>query len=167
VRGPNGDVGQAWLGRWFEDLEVGAIYRHEGSKTITSAENRSFTHETLNTNPIHFDESYAAATPFGRPLVNSCYTLSLVTGISVSDVSQNAFANLGWDEVRLPAPVFEGDTISAETEVLELRPSRSRPSVGVVRVRTRGFNHDSVVVIDFLRSILIYRRGFGPRSSAG
>lgn len=150
---------------WFEDLEVGAVYRHAASKTITAEENRRFTHETLNTNQIHFDESYAAGTAFGRPLVNSCYTLSVVTGISVRDISQNAFANLGWDEVRLPNPVFEGDTISAESEVLEARPSRSRPSVGVVRVRTRGYNQDGVVVIEFLRSILVYRRGHGPSTA--
>jgi itaconyl-CoA hydratase len=155
-------AGEAWQGRWFEDFQVGDEYRHALAKTVTSADNRWFTHLTLNTNPIHFDETYAAQTSFGRPLVNSCFTLALITGISVTDVSQNAFANLGWDEVRLPAPVFEGDTLSAESEVIEVRPSRSRPSVGLVRVRTRGRNQDGVVVIEFLRSILVYRSGKGP-----
>lgn len=151
-----------WHGRFFEDFEVGDVYRHPLGRTITSADNRWFTQLTLNTNPVHFDEHYAAQTEFGRPLVNSCYTLALVTGMSVTDISQNAFANLGWDEVRLPAPVFEGDTIYAESEVLELRPSRSRPNVGLVRVRTRGYNAHGTVVIEYLRSMLVFRRGQGP-----
>jgi Acyl dehydratase len=163
-----GDAGRAiegWHGRWFEDFAVGDLYRHALGKTVTSTDNRWFTHLTLNTNPIHFDERYAAQTEFGRPLVNSCFTLALITGISVTDISQNAFANLGWDEVRLPAPVFEGDTLSAESEVVEARRSRSRPKVGLVRVRTRGRNQDGTVVIEFLRSVLVYRRGEGPGSS--
>ena len=153
---------EGWLGRWFEDFAVGDVYRHLLAKTVTETDNRWFTHLTLNTNPVHFDEAYAAQTEFGRVLVNSCYTLALATGISVTDLSQNAFANLGWDEVRLPTPVFEGDTIGAESEVIETRPSRSRPAVGLVRVRTRGFNQDGATVIEFLRSILVYRRGEGP-----
>jgi acyl dehydratase len=151
-----------WSGRCFEDFEVGDVYLHPLGKTITSTDNRWFTHLTLNTNPIHFDEHYAAQTEFGRPLVNSCFTLALVTGMSVPDISQNAFANLGWDEVRLPAPVFEGDTLYAETEVLETRPSKSRPNVGLIRVRTRGSNASGVVVIEFLRSILVFKRGHVP-----
>jgi acyl dehydratase len=153
---------ERWPGRWFEDFAVGDVYDHGLTKIITSADNRWLTDITLNTNRIHFDEAYAARTEFGRPLVNSCYTLSLVTGISVSDISQNAFANLGWDEVRLPAPVFEGDAVSARSEVIEVRASRSRPTVGLVRVRTQGFNQDRTVVIEFLRSVLVYRRGQGP-----
>lgn len=157
-----GRKGRAWRGRCFEDLEVGDVYAHALGSTITSADNRWFTHLTLNTNPIHFDEVYAARTEFGRPIVNSCLTLALVTGLSVADISQNAFANLGWDEVRMPAPVFEGDTLHAESEIIDARPSRSRPDVGVVRVRTRGYNQDGVTVIEFLRSMLIYRRGHLP-----
>jgi itaconyl-CoA hydratase len=149
-------------GRWFEDFAVGQVWRHSLGKTVTSVDNRWLTHLTLNTNPIHFDEQYAARTEFGRPLVNSCFTLALATGMSVDDISRNAFANLGWDEVRLPAPVFEGDTLHAESEILEVRPSRSRPSVGLVRLRTRGYNQDGVTVIEFLRAVLIYRRGHGP-----
>jgi acyl dehydratase len=158
----DGRIVAGWSGRCFEDLAVGDVYVHPLGKTITAADNRWFTHLTLNTNPIHFDEHYAAQTEFGRPLVNSCFTLALVTGMSVPDISQNAFANLGWDEVRLPAPVFEGDTIYAETEVLEARLSESRPNVGLIRVRTRGSNAGGVVVIEFLRSILVYRRGHVP-----
>jgi acyl dehydratase len=154
-----------WNGRFFEDFRVGDRYRHPLGRTITVADNAWLTLLTMNTNPIHVDAHYAAQTEFGRPLVNSCLTLALVTGLSVDDVSRHAFANLGWDEVRLPAPVFEGDTIYAESVVLEARPSASRPAVGLVRVRTRGFNQDGTVVIDFLRSVLVYRRGQGPRGA--
>ena len=118
---------------------------------------------TQNTAPLHFDHFYASQTEFGKPLVNSTFTLSLVTGQSVSDVSQNAMANLGWDEVRLPAPVFEGDTIYSQTEVLEKRESRSRKNVGIVTVRTTGFNQHGTVVIEFKRTVMVYRRGQSPR----
>jgi acyl dehydratase len=151
-----------WTGRIFEDFTVGDVFRHPLGKTITAVDNAWFTHLTLNTNPIHFDSAYAAQTEFGRPLVNSCLTLALVTGMSVADLSQNAFANLGWDRVRLPAPVFEGDTLYAESEVLETRPSQSRSNVGIVRVRTCGFKPNGVVVIEFERTILIYRKGHTP-----
>jgi acyl dehydratase len=117
---------------------------------------------TQNTAPIHFDSHYAAQTEFGRRLVDSTFTLSLVTGQSVTDVSQNVMANLGWDEVRLPAPVFEGDTLYSQSEVLSCRASRSRPEVGIVEVRTTGFNQDGTVVITFRRTLLVYRRGHGP-----
>jgi itaconyl-CoA hydratase len=156
-------VPEGWDGRYFEDFVVGHRFRHPLGRTITAADNVWLTLLTMNTNPIHVDARYAAQTEFGRPLVNSCLTLALVTGLSVDDVSRHAFANLGWDEVRLPAPVFEGDTIYAESVVVEVRPSASRPTVGMVRVRTRGFNQDGTVVIEFLRSILVYRRGQGPQ----
>jgi acyl dehydratase len=151
------------MGRYFEDFVVGAVYEHRLGRTITTADNQWFSLLTMNTNPIHVDHHYAAATEFGRPLVNSCLTLGLVTGISVPDVSEHALANLGWDQVRLPAPVFEGDTIHARSEVLEARPSQSRPNVGIVRVRTTGYNQDGVTVIEFERAALIYRRGHGPQ----
>ncbi len=141
---------------------MGDVYEHALGRTITTADNIWFTLLTQNTAPIHFDHVYASKTEFGKPLVNSCLTLALVTGQSVSDVSQNVMANLGWDEVRLPNPVFEGDTIRSRSEVLELRESRSRPSVGIVTVRTAGFNQDGVEVISFRRTALIYRRGHGP-----
>ena len=113
--------------------------------------------------PVHFDPHCAAQTEFGRPLVDSTFTLALVTGQSVTDVSQNAFANLGWDEVRLPAPVFEGDTIYSRSEVLDKRDSRSRPDVGIVKVKTTGYNQDSTVVITFGRTVMIYRRDHAPK----
>jgi itaconyl-CoA hydratase len=151
-------VKEGWRGRFFEDFEVGDVYEHALGRTITTTDNIWFTLLTQNTAPIHFDHQYAAQTEFGKPLVNSCLTLALVTGQSVSDVSQNVMANLGWDEVRLPHPVFEGDTIHSRSEVLEIRESRSRPNVGIVTVRTTGFNQDGTEVISFLRTALIYRK---------
>ena len=115
-----------------------------------------------NCTPVHFDHNYAAQTEFGRPLVDSTFTLALVTGQSVTDVSQNVFANLGWDEIRLPAPVFEGDTIYSRSEVLEKRESRSRPDVGIVTVKTTGYNQEGKTVITFLRTVMVYRRGHAP-----
>ena len=135
-------VREGWRGRFFEDFEVGDVYEHPLGRTVTTTDNTWFTLLTQNTAPVHFDHYYAAQTEFGRPLVDSTFTLALVTGQSVTDVSQNVFANLGWDEVRLPAPVFEGDTIYSRSEVLEKRDSRSRPNVGIVTVKTTGYNRD-------------------------
>jgi itaconyl-CoA hydratase len=157
-----GRVKAGWRGRYFEDFEVGDVYEHPLGRTITATDNIWTTLLTQNTAPIHFDAHYAAQTEFGRRLVDSTFTLALVTGQSVTDVSQNVMANLGWDEVRLPNPVFEGDTIYSRSEVLECRASRSRPEVGIVTVRTTGFNHEGTVVITFKRSLLVYRRGRGP-----
>ena len=150
-------------GRFFEDFEVGSIYEHPYGRTITDTDNVWFTNLTMNTNSVHFDYAYAAKTEFGKPLVNSAFTLALVTGQSVIDISENAFANLGWDKVTLPAPVFVGDTLYAETEVLEKRESRSRPNLGIFRFKTRGYKQDGTVVIEFERTILIYKRGKSPR----
>ena len=155
-------VKDGWRGRFFEDFEVGDVYRHPLGRTVTETDNAWFTLLTQNTAPIHFDRHYAAQTEFGRPLVDSTFTVALVTGQSVTDVSQNVMANLGWDEVRLPAPVFEGDTIYSQSEVLETRPSRSRPNVGIVTVKTTGYNQDGTVVITFKRTVMVYRRGHSP-----
>jgi itaconyl-CoA hydratase len=152
-----------WRGRFFEDFTVGDVYEHPLGRTVTETDNVWLTLLTQNTAPIHFDAHYAAQTEFGRRLVDSTFTLALVTGQSVTDVSQNVMANLGWDEVRLPHPVFEGDTIYSQSEVLESRPSASRPNVGVVTVRTTGFNQNGDVVITFKRTLLVYRRGHGPQ----
>lgn len=157
-------VKKGWEGRYFEDFEVCDVYPHALGRTITQNDNIWFTLMTQNTAPLHFDAHYAAQTEFKRPLVNSCLTIALVTGQSVADVSQNVFANLGWDEVRLPHPVFEGDTIYSRSEVLEKRDSKSRPDVGIVTVRTEGFNQDGTVVITFRRTLLAYRRGRKPQS---
>lgn len=156
-------VKTGWEGRFFEDFEVGDVYPHPLGRTLTQNDNIWFTLMTQNTAPLHFDQHYAAQTEFKRPLINSCLTLALVTGQSVTDVSQNVFANLGWDEVRLPNPVFEGDTLYSRSEVLETRESRSRPDVGVVTVRTEGHNQNGVLVISFRRTLLVYRRGKKPQ----
>jgi itaconyl-CoA hydratase len=151
-----------WTGRVFEDFTVGDVYEHPLGRTLLAADNVWFTCLTMNTNPIHFDAEYASRTEFGRPLMNSCFTLSLVTGQSVTDLTQNAVANLGWDEVRLPRPVFEGDTIYARSEVLETRESKSRPAVGIVRVKTTGVNQDGTPVIEFKRTFMVWKRGHVP-----
>jgi len=155
-------VKEGWRGRVFEDFEVGDVYVHPLGRTVTTTDNMWFTLLTQNTNPIHFDHAYAARTEFKRPLVDSTFTLALVTGQSVSDLSQNALANLGWEDVRLPHPVFEGDTLYARSEVLEARASRSRPNVGIVRVRTTGVNQDGTPVIEFARTFMVYKRGYAP-----
>jgi itaconyl-CoA hydratase len=155
-------VKQGWAGRVFEDFEVGDVYEHPLGRTVLPADNSWFTLLTQNTNPLHFDVHYAAQTPFGRPLVNSCLTLAIVTGQSVADLSQNAMANLGWDQVTMPHPVFEGDTIYSRSEVLETRESRSRPSVGIVRVKTTGYNQDGATVMEFTRTFMVYKRGQVP-----
>ena len=156
-------VKEGWRGRFFEDFEVGDVYRHPLGRTVTTTDNAWFTLLTQNTAPIHFDHHYASRTAFGRPLVDSTFTVALVTGQSVTDVSQNVFANLGWDEVRLPAPVFEGDTIYSRSEVLEKRESRSRENVGIVTVKTTGFNQDGTTVITFKRTVMVYKRGHAPQ----
>ena len=128
---------------------------------MTQTDNIWFTLLTVNPNPIHFDAHYAAQTSFGKPLVDSTFTLALVTGLSVSDISQNGI-NLGWDEVRLPAPVYEGDTIYAQSEVLSKRESKSRPDRGIIQVKTTGYNQDGTVVLTFKRTIMVYKAGRVP-----
>jgi itaconyl-CoA hydratase len=153
-----------WTGRVFEDFEVGDIYEHPLGRTVTQADNIWFTCLTMNTNPIHFDAEYASHTEFKRPLVNSCFTLALVTGQSVIDLTVNAVANLGWDDVKLPNPLFEGDTVYAKSEVLTVRESKSRPKVGVVSVKTTGVNQHGTPVIEFTRTFMIWKRGHVPRA---
>jgi itaconyl-CoA hydratase len=151
-----------WAGRVFEDFTVGDVYEHPLGRTILDADNIWFSCLTMNTNPIHFDSEYAARTEFKKRLVNSCFTLSLVTGQSVTDLTMNGVANLGWDEVRLPQPVFEGDTIYSRSEVLEARESKSRPNVGIVRVKTTGVNQTGTSVIEFTRTFMVWKRGHVP-----
>lgn len=154
-----------WQGRYFEDFVVGDIYEHPLSRTITSTDNIWFTLLTQNTASVHFDHVYAAQTEFGQPLVNSTFTVALVAGQSVSDVSQNVFANLGWTDITLPAPVFEGDTVSSWSKVLDLRPSKSRPDVGIVTVRTEGVKQTGETVVVFTRTVMVYKHGHGPSRS--
>ena len=148
-------VYQGASGRTYHDFEPGTTIRHKPGRTITETDNIWFTLLTMNTHPLHFDNDFAADSQFGKPLVNSCLTLSMVTGISVADISQGAIANLGWDNVKLKAPVFVGDTVYAETDVLDKRLSKSKPDQGIVSVRTRGFKADGTVFMEFDRNILV------------
>ena len=149
------------FGRYYEELEVGDVYEHRPGRTISEADNTWFTLLTMNNHPLHFDAVYAAKSEFGEPIVNSCLTLSIVVGMSVSDVSYKAIGNLGWNDIKLTAPVFAGDTLYAESEVLSKRESQSRPTQGIVTVRTRGRNQDDQVVISYERTILVPKRGHG------
>lgn len=142
-------------GRLYDDFEVGEVYRHWPGRTISEADNAWFTLLTMNTHPLHFDAHYAATTSFARPLVNSCLTLAIVVGMSVRDVSQAAIANLGFDKVELPNPVFNGDTLYAHSTVLGKRVSRSDPTRGIVTVRTVGSNQDGVEVLRLERSVMV------------
>lgn len=147
-------------GRYFEDFEIGDVYEHRPGRTITETDNTWFTLLTMNQHPLHFDKEYGTKTEFGKVLVNSCLTISLVTGMSVSDISQKTIANLGWDKVRLSGPVFVGDTLYAESQVLSKRESNSRPNQGIVSVETKGIKQDESVVISFERSMLIPFKGY-------
>ena len=143
-------VRPGWAGRFFEDFEVGDVYRCRYGRTVTEADNIQFTLLTNNTNQIHFNRDYGARTQWGQCLVNSALTLSIVAGMGVADVSENGFA-LGWEEITLPNPVFAGDTLYSESEVLSVRESRSRADCGIVTVETRGYKQDGTLVIRYLR----------------
>jgi acyl dehydratase len=151
-----------WTGRLFEDFSPGDIYYHPFGKTVTEADNQNFTLMTQNVAKTHVDRNFAKATEFGLPLVNSTFTLALVTGQSTIDLSMNVFANMGWDKVRMPNPVYEGDTIYSRSKVLATRESKSRPNLGVVTVATEGFNQDSKIVISYRRTFMVYRQGHLP-----
>jgi itaconyl-CoA hydratase len=150
------------FGRYFEDFTVGDIYEHRPGRTISEADNTWFTLLTMNTHPLHFDAEYARNSEFGRCIVASPLTVSILVGMSVSDVSQKAIANMGWTDIRMTAPVFAGDTLTSESEVLGKRESKSRPTAGLVTVKTRGFNQSGTLVCDFERTILIAKRGHAP-----
>ena len=155
------------FGRFYEDFVVGDVYEHRPGRTITQADNIWFTLLTMNTHPIHFDEVYASKSEFGRCIVCSPFTLAVLVGMSVSDVSQKAIANLGWTDIKLTHPVFPGDTLYAESEVLSARESNSRPDAGIVQVRTLGKNQEGVVVCSFDRTILVQRKGHSLEERAG
>lgn len=155
-------VEHGWQGRFFEDFAEGQVLQHPLGRTVTQADNSWFTQLTMNPNPIHFDKHYAAGTEYGDTLVNSTFTLALVTGLSVSDLSQNG-VNLGWESVKIRAPLFEGETVYARSRILECRASGSRPHMGVIRARTVGYKPGGEVVIELERSILVYRRDHAPQ----
>src|SRR5882762_2412644 len=155
-------------GLFFEDFTVGDIFEHRPGRTVLDVDNTYITLLTMNSSQLHFDNSFAEHTEFKRPLMNSLVTLAIVTGMSVHSISQNAVANLGWDKIKMPRPVFAGDTLYAKSEILEKRESKSRAGQGVVRVRTVGTKVDGVtgerdlVVIEFERTVLVYKHGHGP-----
>ena len=152
-------VKPGWEGRCYEDFEIGDIYRCRLGRTVTETDNTWFTLLTMNKHPLHFDLDYAKNSEFGKPLVNSAFTLAVVAGMSVADVSQKTIANLGWDDIKLTAPVFAGDTLYAESEVLAKRESKSRPNAGIVKVKTTGHKEDGTVFMTFERNMLIPKRG--------
>jgi acyl dehydratase len=156
---------KVWRGRFYEDLEVGDSFQSRLGRTVTETDNVWFTCLTLNTNQVHFNSEFAAGTRFGKPLVNSTFTLALVTGMSVPDTSENATANLSWTDIKLPNPVYVGDTLWCETEVVSKRESQSRPEIGIVGVRCRGINQRREVVIEFQRTFMLYKRGASEVSS--
>lgn len=153
------------FGRYYEDFRVGDVYEHRPGRTISEADNTWFTLLTMNIHPLHFDAAYAAKSEFGKPLVNSCLTLAIVVGMSVSDVSYKAIGNLGWTDIRLTAPVFAGDTLYAESEVIAKRESKSRPTQGIVTVRTIGKKSDGTEFISFERTVLVPKTGHGVDDS--
>lgn len=150
-----------WEGRYFDDFEVGDVYRCRYGRTVTEADNIQFTLLTNNTNQIHFNREYGRRTEWGQCLVNSALTLSIVAGMGVADVSENGFA-LGWDEIKLPNPLFAGDTLYSESEVVDKRESNSRPGRGIVKVITRGYNQRGEIVIQYTRSVMVWKRSHAP-----
>ena len=157
-------IKSGWEGRFFEDFEVGDVYRCRYGRTVTEADNIQFTLLTNNTNQIHFNRDYGARTQWGQCLVNSALTLSIVAGMGVADVSENGFA-LGWDEIVLPNPVFAGDTLYSESEVIQVRESQSRPDRGIVKVETRGYKQDGTPVIRYRRSVMVWKRASAPSAA--
>ena len=148
-----------WQGRFFEDFAVGDIYQHPLGRTVSEADNTWFSLLTMNTNQMHFNAEYAKRSEFQKPLVVSTLTVAIAVGQSVTDLTQNAFANLGWDDIKMTHPVFAGDTLYSESIVKEKRESSSRPHAGIVTVRTRTLNQDGKEVCSFLRTFYVYKRG--------
>ncbi|GAA2879281.1 MaoC family dehydratase [Pseudonocardia halophobica] len=151
-------VKPGWQGRFYEDFEIGDVYQHPLGRTITETDNTWFTLLTMNTNQAHFNAQVGQSSEFGRMLVASPLTISIAMGQSVTDTTQNAFANLGLDELKLTAPVFAGDTIWSESIVLDKRESGSRPHAGIVTIKTRTLNQDAVEVLSFKRTFYVHKR---------
>jgi itaconyl-CoA hydratase len=153
-------------GLYYEDFEPGDVFEHRPGRTVLDVDNTWFTLLTLNVQELHFDAAYAAKTEWKKPLVDSTFTLALLTGMSVRTVSAKVVANLGWDKVKATHPVFAGDTLYAESKVLSKRESKSRPTQGIVTVATRGLNQNGDQVMSFERTMLIYKRGHSPEDAA-
>jgi acyl dehydratase len=154
------------FGRYYEDFQVGDIYEHRPGRTITQTDNTWFTLLTMNTHPMHFDEEYAKHSEFGRCIICSPLTVALMVGMSVTDVSQKAIANLGWNDIKLTYPLFANDTLYARSEVLDKRESSSRPNAGIVSVKTIGTQQEGKTVCTFMRTILVAKRGFDVEKKA-
>ena len=155
------------FGRYYEDFGVGDIYEHRPNRTISEADNTWFTLLTMNTHPMHFDSEYAKESEFGKCIICSPLTVAIMVGMSVTDVSQKAIANMGWTNIKMTHPLYAGDTLSSESEVLSKRESKSRPNAGLVSVKTRGFNQEKQLVCEFERTILVAKRGFENEEKAG
>lgn len=147
------------FGRYYEDFKIGDIYEHRPGRTVTETENTWFTLLTMNTHPMHFDTQYAQASEFKRCIICSPFTVALMVGMSVTDVSQKAIANLGWTDIKMTHPLFAGDTLYAESEVMDKRESASRPGAGLVTVKTIGLNQDGKIIGTFNRTMLIAKTG--------
>lgn len=152
-----------WRDRYFEDFKVGDNCKHRSARTVTGYDNMLFTLLTQNPAPLHLNHDYVSKAGLDRVPMNSTLTLALVTGQSVADLTPNVKTNLGWSEVRLPASAFEGDTIYSESTIESLRESAKRPEVGIVGIKTIGYTQDSTVVIEFIRTVMMYRRGHAPQ----
>ena len=154
-------------GLYYEDFNPGDIFEHRPGRTVLDVDNTYFTLLTLNVQPVHFDAAFASKTEWKKMLVDSTFTLALLTGMSVRTVSAKVVANLGWDKVKATHPIFAGDTLYAESTILSKRESKSRPTQGIVTVSTRGLNQDGKEVMSFERTMLIYKRGHSPDEAAG
>ncbi|WP_261623304.1 MaoC family dehydratase [Nesterenkonia marinintestina] len=154
----------AQRGLYFDEIEVGTLYRHAPGRTVTEADNVSFTTMTMNTQSLHLDAHWSAAQPFGRPLVNSMFTLATIVGASVAQLTQGTIvANLGFDTVTFPHPLYHGDTLYSESEILEKRASKSRPGQGIVTVRHIGRNQDGTVVAECVRHVMLWKSEAAPK----
>ncbi|WP_036464135.1 MaoC family dehydratase [Mycolicibacterium iranicum] len=152
-------IRSGWRGRFYEDFQVGDVYKHPLGRTVTQTENTWFTLLTMNTNQSHFNADVGSSSEFGRPLVVSTLTIAIAIGQSVTDTTQNAFANLGLDKLRLTHPVFDGDTLYSESLVLDKRESGSRPEAGIVTVKTRTLNQNGDEVLSFERTFYVHKHG--------
>ncbi|MFC5973556.1 MaoC family dehydratase [Halomarina salina] len=155
-----------WQGRFYEDFEIGDVYKHPYGRTVTETDDVWFTNVTMNVNPMHFNEAYAAETEFGERLVNGTFVIALVVGMSVIDVSMNATANLGYDDIRHHAPVFHGDTLFSESEVVSKRETESRDHVGIVTTELRAYNQDDDLVLSLERTPMVLKREYAEPSAA-
>ena len=153
---------EGWRGRFFEDFAVGDVFQHPLGRTVTEADEVWFCNLVTSPNQLHFNRDYASRTRFGKSAVNAPFTNALVTGLSVSDISQNGI-NVEWTEIKVPNPLFIGETVYAETEVLEVRELKSRPDQGLITVKSRGITAEGKVVIELIRKIMVYKRDRAPQ----